>query len=84
MATTNGIMNRAHSEPIVHVSAVPTGQLFMPDKWILAGADHSKKTLYPDYSFYIHHEPFGKALMFDLGIRKVRLRKWHVLSTSQD
>lgn len=58
--------------PIVRVAVVPTGQLFLPDKWILAGADLRTKTLYPDYSFYVHHGPSGQSLMFDLGIRKVR------------
>lgn len=58
-------------EKQVQVSLVPTGQLFLPDKWILAGAGLTTKTLYPDYSFYVRHESLGKSLMFDLGIRKV-------------
>lgn len=57
--------------PTVRVALVPTGNLYLPDKWILAGASLQTKTLYPDYSFYVHHESSGRSLMFDLGIRKV-------------
>lgn len=65
------MQNGIRTDQTVQVSLVLTGQLFLPDKWILAGADQATKTLYPDYSFYVHHEPSGKSLMFDLGIRKV-------------
>ncbi|OAP60192.1 hypothetical protein AYL99_05194 [Fonsecaea erecta] len=54
----------------VRVALVPTGSLYLPDKWILAGASLETKTLYPDYSFYVYHEQSGRSLMFDLGIRK--------------
>lgn len=54
---------------VVKASAVPTGEVYLPDKWVLAGADHAKDSLYPDYSFFIQH-PSGKTLMFDLGMRK--------------
>ena len=65
------MQNGAHQKETVQVSLVPTGQLFLPDKWILANANLGTRTLYPDYSFYVKHQASGKSLMFDLGIRKV-------------
>ena len=59
----------ARQPVIVNVSAVPTGQLYIPDKWVFGGNLQTRR-LYPDYSFLIVH-PSGKSLMFDLGIRKV-------------
>lgn len=73
----------SHKET-VYVSLVPTGQLFLPDKWILANANLSTKTLYPDYSFYIHHPASGKSLMFDLGIRKVSAARQHAVCLAID
>ncbi|KIW62488.1 hypothetical protein PV04_10661 [Phialophora macrospora] len=67
----NGNAQRA----TVQVALVPTGQLFLPDKWILAGASLTTKTLYPDYSFYVYHEASRQSLMFDLGIRKATYPK---------
>jgi hypothetical protein len=63
-------MCHTDSQATVKVSMLPTGQLYLPDRWITAGADLNIKRLYPDFSFLIQH-PSGTKLMFDLGIRKV-------------
>lgn len=52
------------------VYVLPTGYLWLPDRWIFADGDEQLKHLSPDYSFLIQH-PSGKNVLFDLGMRKV-------------
>ena len=63
-------MTTHSSDVTVRVSMVPTGELYIPDGWVIHGADPKYKRLYPDYSFLIRH-PSARSVMFDLGIRKV-------------
>jgi hypothetical protein len=56
--------------PFVRVHALPTGYLWLPDRWIFADGDTNLRHLSPDYSFLISH-PSGKNVLFDLGMRKV-------------
>lgn len=58
------------SQPCVEVSVLPTGYLWLPDRWIFADGDVNLKHLSPDYSFLIRH-PSGRNVLFDLGMRKV-------------
>ncbi|KIX06194.1 uncharacterized protein Z518_04168 [Rhinocladiella mackenziei CBS 650.93] len=53
----------------VEVSVLPTGYLWLPDRWIFAEGDQKLSHLSPDYSFLIRH-PSGKNVLFDLGMRK--------------
>lgn len=55
----------------VEVSVLPTGYLWLPDRWIFADGDKSVRHLSPDYSFLIRHSS-GVNVVFDLGMRKVR------------
>ncbi|KAJ9501535.1 hypothetical protein LTR99_004419 [Exophiala xenobiotica] len=55
--------------PFVRVHALPTGYLWLPDRWIFADGDTNLRHLSPDYSFLISH-PSGKNVLFDLGMRK--------------
>lgn len=57
----------------VEVLVLPTGYLYLPDRWIFADGDTKLRHLSPDYSFLVCH-PTGKKVIFDLGMRKVRLR----------
>ena len=54
----------------VEVYVLPTGYLWLPDRWIFADGDPQLRHLSPDYSFLICH-PSGKNVLFDLGMRKV-------------
>lgn len=59
----------------VQVFALPTGWLYHPDRWLFEDGDSDQvnaKQQYPDYSFLIRH-PAGQNVLFDLGLRKVRL-----------
>ncbi len=58
----------------VAVSALPTGQLAHPDRWLFEDGDENlmqARQLYPVYSFLIEH-PSGRKILFDLGLPKVR------------
>lgn len=60
----------------VGVSALPTGQLYLPDRWLFEDGDkdmYNVKQLSPDFSFLISHPSRGH-LLFDLGMRKVGIR----------
>ena len=57
----------------LEVYALPTGQLYHPDRWLFEDGDADLMKVrhpYPDYSFLIIHHS-GKRVMFDLGLRKV-------------
>ncbi|KIY03329.1 uncharacterized protein Z520_00020 [Fonsecaea multimorphosa CBS 102226] len=53
----------------VDVYVLPTGYLWLPDRWIFADGDLQVRHLSPDYSFLIRH-PSGQNVLFDLGMRK--------------
>ncbi|OAP63483.1 hypothetical protein AYL99_02710 [Fonsecaea erecta] len=53
----------------VDVYVLPTGYLWLPDRWIFADGDLKVRHLSPDYSFLIQH-PSGQNVLFDLGMRK--------------
>jgi hypothetical protein len=67
------------SSSCVEVKVLPTGYLFLPDRWIFADGHDTLKHLSPDYTFLVQH-PSGRNLLFDLGMRKVCERS--SLSTS--
>jgi hypothetical protein len=57
----------------VKVFALPTGKLYLPDRWLFEDGDNNMRKareFSPDFSFLISH-PSGKHLLFDLGMRKV-------------
>jgi len=57
----------------VEVFALPTGKLYLPDRWLFEDGDndmHEARQYCPDFSFLITH-PSGKKALFDLGMRKV-------------
>ena len=54
----------------VELYVLPTGYLWLPDRWIFADGDRGVRHLSPDFSFLIRH-PSGKNVLFDLGMRKV-------------
>jgi hypothetical protein len=58
-------------DQFVQVHVLPTGYLFLPDRWIFADGNLKLRHLSPDYSFLVRH-PSGKNVLFDLGMRKVR------------
>ncbi|KAH8885918.1 Metallo-hydrolase/oxidoreductase [Thozetella sp. PMI_491] len=56
----------------VHVYALPTGRLYLPDRWLFEDGDEDiqrARQLSPDFSFLISH-PTGGHVLFDLGLRK--------------
>lgn len=56
----------------VDVSALLTGKLYLPDRWLFEDGDEdmlSVRQFSPDFSFLIGH-PSGKRALFDLGLRK--------------
>jgi hypothetical protein len=60
----------------VEVSALPTGKLYLPDRWLFEDGDNDMqkaRQFSPDFSFLISH-PSGEHLLFDLGMRKVGIR----------
>lgn len=57
----------------VEVFVLPTGYLWLPDRWIFADGDLKVRHLSPDFSFLIRHAS-GKNVLFDLGMRKVSSR----------
>ncbi len=61
---------RSPQEAEVYV--LPTGYLWLPDRWIFADGDLKLRHLSPDYSFLIRHHS-GKNVLFDLGMRKVSM-----------
>ena len=59
--------------PPVAVYALPTGHLYLPDRWLFENGSEDFKhhrQLVPDFSFLIRHSS-GKNVLFDLGMRKV-------------
>lgn len=61
-----------NSAPVLRVSALPTGTLHLPDRWLFEDGSPDttlNRQFSPDYSFLIEH-PSGKKVLFDLGIRK--------------
>jgi hypothetical protein len=57
----------------VSVFALPTGKLYLPDRWLFEDGDNNMykaRQFSPDFSFLIRH-PSGTNLLFDLGMRKV-------------
>lgn len=57
----------------VDVSALPTGKLYLPDRWLFEDGDNDMRKarqFSPDFSFLISH-PSGEHILFDLGMRKV-------------
>lgn len=57
----------------VEVSALPTGKLYLPDRWLFEDGDNDMRKarqFSPDFSFLISH-PSGEHILFDLGLRKV-------------
>ena len=59
--------------PCVDVFALPTGKLYLPDRWLFEDGDNdmlSKRQFSPDFSFLICHSS-GKRVLFDLGLKKV-------------
>lgn len=62
----------ASSDVIVDVYALPTGKLYLPDRWLFEDGDSDMehvRQFSPDFSFLISH-PSGKKVLFDLGLRK--------------
>ncbi|CAM1506336.1 Fc.00g059770.m01.CDS01 [Cosmosporella sp. VM-42] len=62
----------ASSSSRVGVSALPTGHIYLPDRWLFEDGDkdmHKARQLSPDFSFLISH-PSGGHILFDLGMRK--------------
>ncbi|KIW65757.1 hypothetical protein PV04_07985 [Phialophora macrospora] len=57
------------ASPNVEVYVLPTGYLWLPDRWIFSDGDTGLRHLSPDYSFLICH-PSGRNVLFDLGMRK--------------
>jgi hypothetical protein len=58
----------------VEVFALPTGKLYLPDRWLFEDGDndmHNARQFSPDFSFLIAHSS-GKKVLFDLGMRKAR------------
>lgn len=58
----------------VDVCALPTGKLYLPDRWLFEDGDEdmlSARQFSPDFSFLISH-PSQQRVLFDLGMRKVR------------
>lgn len=60
----------AKGGPVVNVSILPTGWLYLPDTWIFQDGKPGFKHWSPDFSFLIRH-PAGRTIIFDLGMRKV-------------
>lgn len=60
--------NKPRNHVKVHV--LPTGYLWLPDRWIFSDGDDNLKHFSPDFSFLICH-PSGRNVLFDLGLRKV-------------
>lgn len=63
------------STTVLKVYALPTGRVYLPDRWLFEDGDSSKdmksaRQLSPDFSFLLSH-PSGKHILFDLGMRKV-------------
>lgn len=57
----------------VKVSALATGELNHPDRWLFEDGDEdimNARHSYPDFSFLIQHHS-GKNVLFDLGLAKV-------------
>ncbi|KAL7793962.1 beta-lactamase-like protein [Trichoderma afarasin] len=60
------------SSATVEVSALPTGKLYLPDRWLFEDGDNDMRKarqFSPDFSFLISH-PSGEHILFDLGMRK--------------
>ncbi|KAJ6142444.1 hypothetical protein N7471_001897 [Penicillium samsonianum] len=60
------------SSTSIEVFALPTGKLYLPDRWLFEDGNEdirSARQHSPDYSFLIHH-PSGRKVLFDLGMRK--------------
>jgi hypothetical protein len=71
MSLVTGSLN----PPCVDVFALPTGKLYLPDRWLFEDGDNDmfhKRQFSPDFSFLVCH-PSGKRVLFDLGMRKVCL-----------
>lgn len=65
--------NLPSSSATVEVSALPTGKLYLPDRWLFEDGDNDMRKarqFSPDFSFLISH-PSGEHILFDLGMRKV-------------
>jgi hypothetical protein len=59
----------------VEIYALPTGKLYLPDRWLFEDGDEdyqNSRQYSPDYSFLIVH-PSGEKVLFDLGMRKVSI-----------
>ena len=61
------------SSSFVEVFALPTGKLYLPDRWLFEDGDpdmlHTRQ-FSPDFSFLVCHAS-GKKVLFDLGLKKV-------------
>ncbi|EHK18319.1 uncharacterized protein TRIVIDRAFT_68342 [Trichoderma virens Gv29-8] len=61
----------------VEVSALPTGKLYLPDRWLFEDGNNDirkARQFSPDFSFLISH-PSGEHILFDLGLRKAFVPK---------
>jgi hypothetical protein len=70
LTTMPEFRNPYSTGPIVEVSVLPTGWLYLPDTWIFSDGMPGLKHWSPDLSFLLQH-PSGKKVLFDLGMRKV-------------
>ena len=63
----------ADNQVYVTISALQAGQLTLPEKNFIAGADPNKRNTVPSLAFLVRHKSKeGKttAIVFDLGIKK--------------
>ena len=59
-------------DTLVDVYALPTGKLYLPDRWLFEDGDNDMERVRqfsPDFSFMVCH-PSGQKVLFDLGLRK--------------
>jgi hypothetical protein len=72
----------AKGGPVVDVSILPTGWLYLPDTWIFQDGKPGFKHWSPDFSFLVRH-PSGRTIIFDLGMRKVIVLAFNNTDSSQ-
>jgi hypothetical protein len=72
MALPDPKQNQAYFD----VSALEAGHVHIPISLILAGYDESERLWAPSLVFLLRSPSTGKTIVFDLGVRKVRIRCW--------
>ncbi len=72
MAANDSKSTTSGHDALVDVYALPTGKLYLPDRWLFEDGDNDMENVRqfsPDFSFVVCH-PSGKKVLFDLGLRK--------------